>query len=261
MGKLDGRVAVVTGASQGIGRGIALRFAAEGATAFIASRTQSRLDAVVADAAGLPGRLIGHACDLADRDQMFGLVQRAVDEAGGLDILVCNGQGFGTAQASTQGPVRRGIEDLDEDEWDYILRTGLTATMWLMKAAYPYLKASGRGRIITFGSGSGVLGTAGTAAYNSTKEAIRGLTRTVAHEWGKYRITANVINPAVLTEGSVSYMAQTPGFREQLEASVPLAALGRPDDVGAACVFLASDDAAFITGMTLMVDSGKNMYA
>jgi 2-hydroxycyclohexanecarboxyl-CoA dehydrogenase len=259
--RLEDKVAIVTGSGRGIGRGIALAFGKAGARVAVASRTERSVAEVVAAIEEAGGSAKGVICDVGDREQVFNMVESTVRHFGGLDVLVNNAQGFGTAKNPTVGNIHMPLEDFDEDVWEYTFRTGLMATMWAMKAAFPHMKERG-GKIINFGSQGGQRGTAGTAAYNAAKEGIRALTRTAAREWGRYGINVNVINPAIWTDAMDSYFAQqSPEFKEAQLAEVPLRGFGTPEDVGAVAVFLASKDSDFITGDTIMLDSGRFMSA
>ena len=260
MSKLDGKVAIITGASRGIGRGIALALAREGARVVAASRSRPALDDLVGQIQAAGGKATACSCDVGVRAQVAATVEQAAREYGTVDILVNSAQGFGTAAASASAPVLHPLEELNEDEWEYTMRTGPLATLWAMKAAFPYLSRSG-GKIINFCSGQGLVGAEGGASYNSAKEAIRALSRTAAREWGKHGICVNIICPLVHTETTAAYFAQRPHLEDALLAQLPLRRMGTPDDVGALAVFLSSPDSDFITGMTLMVDSGKNMTA
>jgi 2-hydroxycyclohexanecarboxyl-CoA dehydrogenase len=259
-GVLMGKVAVVTGASRGIGRGIALAFAREGAFVAAVSRPSENLEALVREIRDSGAGAVALPCDIGERDQVLRAIDAAADAGGHLDILVNNAQGFGTAAAPAASPILRPLEELDEDEWEYTLRTGPTATMWAMKAAFPYLSREG-GRIINFASGQGLRGNEGTAPYNCAKEAVRALSRTAAREWGKHGITVNVISPLIRTDATDAHFAQRPGREEAVLADLPLRKMGRPDDVGQLALFLAGPGADFITGMTILLDSGKNMSA
>ena len=260
-GRLAGRVAVVTGASRGIGRAIALALAGEGAYVVATSRSPAPLASVIDQVRAEGGDGMACPCDVGDRDQVFEMIRTTAGTLGRLDILVNNAQGFGTPAKPASSPVLHPLEDLDELEWEYTLRTGLSATMWSMKAAFPHLRQHGCGRIINFASGQGLTGSEGSAAYNCTKEAIRALSRTAAREWGKHGITVNVISPLIATDATEAYFAQRPGFEQQVLNELPLRRMGRPKDVGALAAFLASSDADYITGMTIMIDSGRNMTA
>jgi 2-hydroxycyclohexanecarboxyl-CoA dehydrogenase len=259
-GRLAGRVAVVTGASRGIGRGIALAFAREGAFVVAVSRSRASLDELVGEIRGNGGDAMACLCDIGDRDQVAGMIGLAARARGRLDILVNNAQGFGTASAPAAGPVIRPLEELDEDEWEYTLRTGPTATMWAMKAAFPYMKRAG-GKIINFASGQGLRGSEGSVSYNCAKEAVRALSRTAAREWGRYGINVNVICPLIRTGATDAYFAQRPGMEEAVLADLPLRKMGAPADVGELAAFLASAGSDYITGVTILIDSGKNMSA
>ena len=261
MNRLAGKTAIVTGAGRGIGRGIAVAFAREGASVVVASRTKATVDSAVSEIVAEGGTAIGVACDVGQRDEIFAMVNTAVDAFGAVNILVNNAQGFGKAAQPTSTPQLTPLEDFDEDEWEYTFRTGALATLWGMKAVFPWMKDRG-GKIINFRSSLGQIGGEGTAAYNATKEAIRALSRTAAREWGKYKINVNVINPAVVTDAMLGYLNAHPEQAEAMLGQVPLRRWGDPvKDAGGLAVFLASSDADYLTGMTFQLDGGGSMHA
>lgn len=258
---LTGRVAVVTGAGRGIGRGIAVELAREGAKVMVASRSQGSIDATLGEIATAGGEAMGRVCDVGDARQIAATVAETVERLGALDILVNNAQSFGTARQPAPTPVLTPLERFDDGEWERTFATGPTATYHFMKAAFPHLKASGAGRVINFGSYWGQVGYEGSAAYNAAKEAIRGLTRTAAREWGRYGITANVINPAIASDALKSFVANQPDRAEQAVQAIPMRRYGDIyADGGRLAVFLASDDASFLTGMTFQADGGLFMH-
>jgi NAD(P)-dependent dehydrogenase (short-subunit alcohol dehydrogenase family) len=260
MGNIAGKVAIITGAGRGIGRAIALAYGREGAKVVVASRTSSTVDSVVAQIERNGGMAVGIPCDVGQRDQVFGLVARAAKVFGTVDILVNNAQSFGSARKPAGSLYLQPLETLDEEEWDNIYRTGLMSTLWGMKAAFPYLKTKG-GKIINFGSATGQIGLGGAAAYNATKEGIRALTRTAAREWGKYRITANVINPALKTDSWDEFARENPERVASVLKDIPVGRLGDPEtDVGPLAVFLGSSDSDYITGMTFMLNGGRFIF-
>jgi NAD(P)-dependent dehydrogenase (short-subunit alcohol dehydrogenase family) len=265
MGKLDGRVAVVTGAGRGIGRGIALCLAKEGAKVVVASRTQARVDEVVEEIMSAGQEAAGISVDVGDRAQVERMVAEAVDRFGGLDILVNNAQSWGLPGAQDVSPPMWAVELFPEDEWDYMFQTGLKATLYGMQAAFPQLSKSGFGRVINFGSPGAQSGMPFQAAYSANKEAIRSLTRTTANEWGKYGITVNCISPAIMTEAGRGVIEAMSGGDPSAEAEmlksaldrIPMGRIGEPErDAGALAAFIASDDASYLTGMTFMLDGG-----
>ncbi|MCU1344395.1 MAG: Short-chain dehydrogenase [Acidimicrobiia bacterium] len=256
MGTLDGKIAIVTGAGRGIGRAIAEEYAAEGAKVVVASRTATTVDEVVKGITDAGGQAIGIACDVGEADQIRAMVDRTVEAFGGIDILVNNAQGFGTrAEPLASNPETR-LEEVTEAEWDYVFDTGVKATLRAMQAAFPYLKASGQGRIINFGSRRGIMCNPESAAYNACKEAVRALSRTASNAWGQYGITVNVINPVIETDSARGVFAQRPGIREQTEQQIPMRRWGQPIDCARIAVFVAGPDASYLTGMTFMAEGG-----
>lgn len=259
MNRLENKIAIVTGAGQGIGRGISLAFAKEGATVVAASRTLASVEKVVAEIEGFGGRAKAIRCDVGFEDQVRAMVAETVAAFGAVDILVNNAQSFGTADAPTNYPIPCPLETSRNEEWEFTLRTGFFSTLWAMQAVFPHMKEKGGGKIINFGSMSGQRGERGLGPYNVTKEAIRTLTRTAAREWGRYQINVNVINPGAKTraleESQRDHPPKTPP-----EKAVPLGRLGDPEkDIGAVALFLASHDGDYITGMTMMADGGLLM--
>jgi 2-hydroxycyclohexanecarboxyl-CoA dehydrogenase len=260
MTRLNNKVAIVTGAGRGIGRGIALAYAAEGAKVVVASRSRGTVDSVTAEITASGGKALGLTVDVGDRVAVFQMVKNTVEAFGSIDILVNNAQGFGPASKPAGAPVLQPLENFDEDEWEHTFRTGATASLWAMKAAFPHMKERG-GKIINFASEFGIIGAEGAAAYNCTKEAIRALTRTGAREWGKYNINVNVISPMVRTDALETYERADPDFMRMMLNQVPLRRFGDPlRDAGGLAIFLASAESDYITGMNFMLDGGHCMF-
>jgi len=255
--KLDGKVAIVTGAGRGIGRAIAVDYAREGARVVVASRTASTVEAVAAEISALGREALGVTVDVSDRVAIETMVASTVERFGTVDILVNNAQGFGTRDAPTGSPGYIALEDFPEDSWDYTFQTGLKASLFGMQAVFPHMRDRG-GKIINFGSGNGIGAMKGTAAYNATKEAIRSLTRTAAAEWGKHGICVNVIIPTMLTDSARDFIAARPGIEDKLVAQIPLRRFGDVDrDIGPVAVFLACADSDYVTGQAIHVDGGQ----
>lgn len=241
MARLNGKVAIVTGAGRGIGRATVKLLAAEGAKVAVLSLTPANVDTVVADITAAGGTAIGIPCNIGNADQLKAAIDKVAATYGGIDILV-NNAFDPTAPFST-------ILDLSAEQLQRNFDLGPIAYLRAMQAAYPYLKKSGEGRVINFGSMAGVVGLVGYGPYNMAKEAVRALTRTAAREWGADKITVNNILPVAETWGpDVNVPAPTN----------PLGRYGSPEeDIAPVVLFLASRDSQFITGSSLTPDGGS----
>jgi NAD(P)-dependent dehydrogenase (short-subunit alcohol dehydrogenase family) len=250
MGRLAGKVALVTGGGQGVGLGIARAFAAEGAALVVTGRTVDKLRSVMPELEALGAKVAICAGDTRRRKDAERAVAVAIDRFGTIDILVNN------AQSSVPGTT---LEELDDETIRLTVESGLYGTLQHMQAAFPHMKERG-GSIVNFGSREGIFGGVGFGIYAATKEAIRGISRVAAREWGKYGIRVNVLCPAALSPIAVQYLADYPEQAEMYRKEISLGRFGDPEqDIGPAALFLASDDSRYVTGQTINVDGGQMM--
>lgn len=257
MRKLEGKIAIVTGAGQGIGRGIALAFAKEGAKLALPSRTFSKVETVKKEIEALGGVAIAMECDVGDKKQVIDAVDKTVKKYGAIDILINNAQTF---------VLPHSLVDYTDEEFKLVFNSGFMASLWFMQHCFPYLKES-KGRVINFGSAIATSAFPGFMAYASTKEAIRALTRIAAKEWGHMGINVNCIAPSAETPAVGEAVKEL--FAWSKESGTPLSLvspvihrIGRPEeDIGRVCVFLCSEDASFLTGYTYWIDGGVCMDA
>jgi NAD(P)-dependent dehydrogenase (short-subunit alcohol dehydrogenase family) len=251
MGRLESKVALVTGAGQGIGRAIAQVFAAEGARLVITELVPARLEEAVGDLTGRGATVVGCLGDAANKADAERAVQAAIDAYGRLDVLVNNAQ-------STRNGVK--IEDIDESLLKLTFGSGFLGTLNHMQAAFPHLKQS-QGSIINFASREGLWPEGGLGCYAANKEAIRGLTRAAAREWGEHGVRVNAISPGALTPSGVAYFEENPALAEALRKELLLKRFGDAEaDVAPAALFLATDDSRYLTGQTLNVNGGLTMF-
>ncbi|WP_027503592.1 SDR family NAD(P)-dependent oxidoreductase [Rhodococcus sp. UNC363MFTsu5.1] len=242
--RLAGKVAIVTGGAGGIGRGIVRAFTKEGARILIVDIDDDAGKALENELDGA-GRFLN--ADISEEESAAAIVAAAIEAFGRVDILVNN------AHASRQAPLLETTKDM----LDLSFGTGFYPTFWLMKACHPQLKAN-QGSVINFASGAGIEGQPTQGSYGAAKEAIRAISRVAANEWAPDDINVNVISPLAMTEGVRAYIDANPGIEDALLAKTPLRRFGDPEsDIGRAAVFLASADADYMTGQTLMVDGGS----
>lgn len=243
---LQGRSAIVTGGSRGIGRGIAETFAAAGVNVVITGRSQVDVDAAVASLAGKPGTVTGVAADVTSPDDCRKVVATAVERNGGVDIVCANAGIFPSAR----------LEDLTPDDVEEVLGVNFKGTVYIIQAALSALTESGHGRVVMTSSITGpVTGYPGWSHYGASKAAQLGFMRTAAMELAPKNITINAVLPGnILTEGLID-MGQD--YMDQMAASVPAGRLGTVADIGNAALFFATDEAAYITGQSLVVDGGQ----
>ena len=248
MDRLTGKVALVTGAGQGIGRGIALALAAEGARVALIGRTAEKLDRTAAEISLRGGTALPLVADIADAAAAAEAVRATVSAFGGLDSLINNAQtyGFGT------------IDEMDLDALESGWRSGAVGAIHCMRAAHPHLAAGG-GVVVNVGSSAASDGSPqGLGGHAAVKAAISALTRAAAVEWAREGIRVNTLIPFARTPAVADVLDANPGYEEQILSQVPLGRFGDPEsDIGRAVVFLATPDAAFMTGSSLVVDGGQ----
>jgi len=248
MRKLEGKVAVVTGASRGIGRAIALKLAKEGAKVVVNySGSQAKAEEVVAKIQESGGEAIAVQASVSQTEEVTTLMDTAVKTFGSLDILVNN------AGITRDNLLMR----MKEDEWDDVLDTNLKGVFLCTKAVTRQMMKQRAGRIINISSIVGVAGNAGQANYVAAKAGVIGLTKTTAKELASRNILVNAIAPGFIETEMTDQLPED--IKQGMLTQIPLAKLGQPEDIAKAVAYLASDDANYMTGQTLHIDGGMVM--
>jgi len=244
---LSGRVALVTGASQGIGRACALKLAAAGATVAVAARNQEKLTELAREIEASGGKAFAFPVDVADEEQVKGAFKSALGQLGKIDILI-NNAGITRDQL---------VMRMKRADWDSVLNTNLTSAYLCTQQVIGSMLKQRWGRIINITSVFGQTGQAGQANYAASKAGLIGLTMAIAREVGSRNITCNAVAPGFIETAMTSGLADE--FKENALKVIPLGRLGKPDDVANAVAFLASDEASYITGHVLSVNGGMLM--
>jgi NAD(P)-dependent dehydrogenase (short-subunit alcohol dehydrogenase family) len=259
-GQLNGRTALVTGASQGMGKVIAKRFAAEGATVVLVARSRERLAETAAEIEAAGGRTLVVPTDIGDAGEVDALAQRVEAQVGPLDAVVSN--------SGIAGPTAE-LWKLAPEDWEETIRVNLTGTFLLCRALLPAMVARGAGSIVVIGSTSGKRPLYGRTPYAASKIALVGLVRTLALELGPVGVRVNLISPGAIAgpriESVIREQARAAGISYEAAhadaiKSTPLRRLIPPEDVAAAALFLASDASGSITGEDMNVSGGLAMY-
>ena len=251
MKRLNGKVAIITGGGKGIGFGIAQAFAEEGSNLVLTGRTESRLVEAKKKLEEMYGiEVLPIVADGADEEAIKNVVAKTVEKFGKIDTLVNN------AQVSKSGlPL---VEHSKED-FDLAIYSGLYAAFFYMRECFPYLKES-KGSVINFASGAGLFGKLGQSSYAAAKEGIRGMSRVAAAEWGPDGVRVNVVCPLAMTESLQQWRENFPDLFEKTIQGIPLGRFADPkEDIGRVCVFLASDDAHYVTGETITLQGGSGL--
>lgn len=248
MHSVEGRVVIVTGSGQGVGRGMAHHLAKAGAAVVVADYQPDKARRTCAELTSLGAPNLEVEVDIRDAASVDAMVARTVAELGQVDAIINNAQTF-----RANAPVA----EVQAEDFDVFYRSGVLGTLRAMQAVYPHMQAAGWGRIVNFASSMGRVGGAGFAAYNASKEAIRAVTRTAAREWAADGIMVNAIAPAAAPPravGSEHY--------DEFMRNCPTGRNGDPElDIGPVALFLCSDACRFLTGQTFMVDGGTFLWS
>ncbi len=244
--RLDGRVAIITGASKGIGASIAQIFAANGAKVVVSSRKQAAVDEVVAEIQAAGGEALAVAAHVGDTQALENLVKLSVEHYGRIDILVNN---------AATNPVFGPLED-SVDAMDKIMQINVKAPLELAKFALPYLKAQSNSSIINISSVEAFIATEGLGCYSVSKAALNMLTKSMAKEWGKYGIRANAICPGLIKTKFSEALWSNEAMLKYYLKQTPLGRIGEPQEIANLALYLASDASTYSTGAMFMADGG-----
>jgi NAD(P)-dependent dehydrogenase (short-subunit alcohol dehydrogenase family) len=246
--ELAGRVAIITGGGQGLGRAFALGFAARGAIPVIADINDLRARAVADEVRAAGGEALSVATDIGDYASVETMIERTMREFGRLDILVNCAAIFSTLE-------KRPFDEIPLDEWQRVIHVNVTGMYYCCRAAVPAMRAAGWGRIINLSSSTVVTGRPNYLHYTTSKAAVVGLTRSLAREVGRFGITANALMPGATTT-EVERKTVTPAQKEAIVAAQSIPRPEVPEDLVGVVLFLSSEASRFMTGQTLLVDGG-----
>jgi 3-oxoacyl-[acyl-carrier protein] reductase len=247
MSQLANQIAVITGAGRGIGRAIALKFAAAGADIVCVSRTAENAEKVAEEVRGLGRKAWAHAVDVADASAVAGAAEKILAEAGKVDILVNN------AGVTKDGLIMR----MSEADWEAVLNTNLKGAFLFTQAFSRAFLKQRSGRIINISSVIGLIGNAGQCNYAASKAGLLGLTKAVAKEFGSRGVTVNALAPGFIETDMTGALSAE--MKAELLQRIPLRTLGRPEDVAEGALFLAGPGARYVTGQVLAIDGGMVM--
>jgi 2-hydroxycyclohexanecarboxyl-CoA dehydrogenase len=246
MGKLDDKVAVITGAGQGIGRAIAEKFAAEGATVVVTDVNGTTAQETV-EAVG--GTALAITVDVTSRDSVAAMVAQVRDRFGRIDVLV-NNAGWDKGGR---------FVDSDPADWERALAINLGGVLNTSKAVLPLMAEQGSGAVVNLGSDAGRVGSSGEAVYSAAKGGVIAFTKTTAREMARHQVRANCVCPGPTDTALFHSFAPDPKLQEALIRAIPFRRLAQPSDIANAVAFFASDEAAYITGQTVSVSGGLTM--
>jgi len=248
--ELDGQIALVTGGGRGIGANIARELASAGARVAVSARTREQVEAVATEIGGLA--VVG---DVSDADSVDAMVREVESGLGPIDVLCAN--------AGIELPRAPAIDDVTDDEWDRLMAVNVTGTFLVTRAAVPHIPDGGA--VVTIGSINSFVGWPNDLPYTTSKAAVLGFTRALALDLAPRRIRANCVCPGIidtpLTRAFIDAAPDPDDVVEEYEAAAPLGRMGTAEEVANAALFLASDEASFITGSALLVDGGTTAIA
>jgi NAD(P)-dependent dehydrogenase (short-subunit alcohol dehydrogenase family) len=247
---LSGKVALITGSTRGIGRGIAKQFARHGARVVISSRNADACETVRAEIAEAGGEALAIPCNIGYKDQLQALVDKTRDQWNGIDILVCN---------AAVNPYFGPLANIPDEAYDKIMSSNVRSNVWLCNMVLPQMADRGGGAAIVVSSIAGIKGTKLLGAYGISKAADSALVRNLAVEWGPRNIRVNALAPGIIKTDFAKALYENPQTAKAAVRQYPIGRLGEVDDVAGVAVMLAAPAGAFITGQTIVIDGGTTI--
>ncbi len=251
MKRLEGKVAVITGGNAGIGEAVAKRFALEGASVVVTGRRQQELDRVVKIVRESNGRALAVAGSVTDEAHAHDVVRKTIDSFGRIDVLV-NNAGI--------GEFGKRLHEIDDATWDKIFDINLTGVFRMTRAIVPQMLKQGSGSIVNISSVASVVGIPGLSAYSASKGGLDALTRAVAIDYAKDGIRCNVVNPALIDTPMAAPLMANPEMLQSILGQYAIRRAGTPEEVAGMVLYLASDEAIWVTGGTFTIDGGMTVY-